>query len=62
MKLWMASDSSVGAWYDVSTIDPDHHGRGESGEILRYYANNKTDLIDAYYWDQIKSKYRKHNL
>lgn len=62
MKLWISSDSTLGAWYDVSAIDPDHHGRGESGEILRYYADNKTDLIAAYYWDQAKSKYRKQNL
>ena len=62
MKLWMASDSSVGAWYNVDSIDPAKHGRAESGEILHYYDDSKEHIIAAYYWDSIYVVYRKYNV
>lgn len=60
MKLWKASDYTVGAWYNVDKIAPMEHGRAETGEILRYYQDNKTDLITAYYWDDRRTEYRKY--
>lgn len=59
MKLWMASDNSLGAWYDVDKVDPMHHGRAEHGEILNYYEDDKKTPVASYYWDSQYSKYRK---
>lgn len=36
MKLWIASDYTHGAWYDVDEVKPMAHGRAEAGEILNY--------------------------
>lgn len=42
MKLWMASDNTRGAWYNVDKVDPMSHGRAERGELLNYYEDDKT--------------------
>lgn len=57
MKLWMASNNSIGSWYDVDEINPMAHGRAENGELLEYYTDDKKTLIAAYGWDY--SKYKK---
>ena len=62
MKLWMASNITNGAWYDVNEINPMTHGRAESGEILRYYDNDKKTLIASYAWDDQYSEYKKQNI
>lgn len=59
MKLWMASNNSIGTWYDVDEINPMAHGRAENGELLEYYTDDKKTLITAYGWDNQYSKYRK---
>lgn len=59
MKLWMASDNTCGAWYNVDKVDPMSHGRAEHGEILNYYKDDKTTLVVSYYWDWQYSEYRK---
>lgn len=59
MKLWMASNNSIGAWYDVDRIDPIEHGRAENGELLEYYTDDKKTLMTAYGWDNQYRKYRK---
>lgn len=60
MKLYMASNDSIGAWYNVDSINPMIHGKAESGEILHYYDDGKQDIIVAYYWDSRYSLYRKY--
>lgn len=62
MKLWIASNYSTGAWYNVDQIAPMQHGRAEAGEILHYYADDKTTIIAAYFWDSQYSKYRKYTV
>lgn len=61
MKLWMASDYTHGAWYNVEEVKPMAHGRAEAGEILQYYQDDKSTLIAAYYWDNQYCKYRPYN-
>lgn len=59
MKLWMASNNSIGAWYDVDKINPMAHGRAENGELLEYYTDDKKTLIAAYGWGYGKYKKRQ---
>lgn len=59
MKLWMASNNSIGTWYDIDEINPMAHGRAENGELIEYYTDDKKTLIAAYGWDNQYSKYRK---
>ncbi len=59
MKLWMASNYTDGAWYDVNAINPMEHGRAENGELLEYYTDDKKTLLAAYGWDSQYRKYRK---
>lgn len=42
MKLWIASDYTHGAWYDMGEVNLMAHGRAEAGETLNYYQDNKT--------------------
>ena len=62
MKLWISSNYTNGAWYNVDKIAPMQHGRAEQGEILHYYTDDKNTIIAAYYWDAQYSKYRKYNV
>lgn len=64
MILWRASDYLHGVTLHVGSIDPNEHGHAEAGEILDYFADDDVDhehVVAAYYWDDIRRKYRKYN-
>lgn len=70
MKLWIASDCSLGRALTVDTpdkIEPAEiamkYGRGEAGELVQIWTDDKDESIFPDYsvvWDSYKSKYVVH--